>query len=181
MAKKAQPVRETATQPLFHFSEDPGIRLFRPHVAKTGSSTEPLVWALDAEHAPSYWFPRDCPRVCCWSRSEQADTAGLLGMGGARRLHAIEAAWLERMRACKLYVYLFDPSSFEPNIADAGYWVARQDVTPLSVEPVGDLLERHVEQGIELRIVRNLWPLIDEVMVSGLEFSIIRKMNAQPR
>ncbi len=22
--------------------------------------------AIDREHAPSYWFPRQCPRACCW-------------------------------------------------------------------------------------------------------------------
>jgi hypothetical protein len=44
---------------------------------------------------------------------------------------------------------------------------------------VGDLLARHTEAGIELRIVTNLWPLIDAIVSSGLEFSIIRKANAQ--
>lgn len=181
MAENAHSLPQKSARELLHYSEDPGIRLFRPHVAKTGSTTEPLVWALDAEHAPSYWFPRDCPRVCCWVRNDQVDKSGLLALGGTRRMHAIEAAWLERMRACKLHVYRFDPAPFEPNIADVGYWVAREDVTPLSVEPVGDLFDRHAEQGIELRIVTNLWPLIDAVMESGLEYSIIRKLNAQPR
>ncbi|HYU54233.1 MAG TPA: hypothetical protein VEK37_14875, partial [Gemmatimonadaceae bacterium] len=64
---------------------------------------------------------------------------------------------------------------------DAGYWVARDNIVPLSVKPVGDLLTRHAEAGIELRIVKNLWPLIDAAVASGLEFSIIRKANAQPR
>jgi hypothetical protein len=152
-------VKNTACR-LFHFSEDPGIALFRPHVAKTGSTTEPLVWAIDEVYAPSYWFPRDCPRVCCWARNDQVETAGtLLASGGARHLHAIEAVWLERMLRCKLYVYEFDAGAFQTRLADAGYWVAREDVTPLSVNPVGDLLSRHAEHGIELRIVRSLWPL----------------------
>ena len=46
---------------------------------------------------------------------------------------------------------------------------------------MGDLLQRHVEAGIELRIVTNLWPLIDAIVASGLEFSIIRQANAQGR
>jgi hypothetical protein len=169
---------------LYHFSEDPTIDLFRPHVARTSSETEPLVWALDKEHAPSYWFPRDCPRACCWVGNaapiSQAGAA-LLGFGGARRLHAIEGSWLEPVRACRLYAYEFDPALFQPKIAEAGYWVARRDVTPLTVSPVGDLLARHVEAEIELRVVRNLWPIIDAIVGSGLEFSIIRKANAQPR
>jgi uncharacterized protein DUF6886 len=59
--------------------------------------------------------------------------------------------------------------------------VAREEVRPLSVVPVGDLLAAHVKAQIELRIVPNLWPLIDAIVDSGLEFSIIRKANAQPR
>ena len=168
---------------LFHFSEDPGITRFRPHIALTASETEPFVWAVDEEHAPSYWFPRDCPRACCWAAKAPLSDAGatLLGLGGSQRLHAIEAVWLARFRECRLYVYEFAPGLFEPKVRDAGYWVTRQVVSPLSVFPVGDLLARHVEAGIELRIVRNLWPLIDTIVESGLEFSIIRKANAQPR
>jgi Family of unknown function (DUF6886) len=141
-----------------------------------------LVWTIDEEHAPSYWFPRDCPRACCWAAQPipGADEA-LLRLGGARRLHAIESSWLERVRACRLYAYELDPAPFKPGVAEAGYWVTREEVAPLSVSPVGDLLARHVEAGIELRIVRNLWPLIDAIMESGLQFSIIRKANAQQR
>ena len=168
---------------LFHFSEDPAIGLFRPHVAVTASEIEPLVWALDEAHAPSYWFPRDCPRACCWAGATPITEAGaaLLGSGGARRLHAIEDAWLQRVRMCRLFVYEFDSAHFEPKNADAGYWAARCDVVPLTVSPVGDLLARHIAAGIEFRVVRNLWPLIDAIVASGLEFSILRKANAQPR
>ena len=85
------------------------------------------------------------------------------------------------MRRCRLYLYQFDPAPFESRIAEAGDWIARQDVSPVSVTPVGDLLDRHAQAPIELRIVKNLWPLIDAIVASGLEFSIIRKGNAQPR
>jgi hypothetical protein len=96
-------------------------------------------------------------------------------------MHAIETAWLERVRNCELFAYELNPEPFTPKITDAGYWVARIPVEPISVTPVGDLLERHADGGIELRIVSNLWPLIDAIVASGLEFSIIRKGNAQPR
>jgi hypothetical protein len=154
---------------LLHFSEDPTIKTFRPHVARTSTEVEPFVWALDEEHAPSYWFPRDCPRACCWEQ------------GGSRRWHAIEDIWLERMQACRLYAYEFDPAPFRPKIPGAGYWVATEEVPAVCVTLVGDLLRRHAEAGIELRIVANLWPSIDSIMTSGLEFSIIRKTNAKPR
>jgi hypothetical protein len=46
---------------------------------------------------------------------------------------------------------------------------------------VGDLLERPVMAGIELRLLPNLWPLWDRVVASSLEFSGIRLRNAQAR
>lgn len=52
---------------LLHFSEDPGITEFVPHVAATAQQSEPYVWAVDAAQAPSYWFPRQCPRAMAWS------------------------------------------------------------------------------------------------------------------
>jgi hypothetical protein len=96
-------------------------------------------------------------------------------------MHAIEAAWLKRFRDCRLYVYEFDPAPFELKVPDAGYWTSRRGVVPLRVAPVGDLLARHTEAGIELRLLRNLWPLIDAIVTSGLDYSIVRAANAQPR
>jgi hypothetical protein len=85
------------------------------------------------------------------------------------------------MRTCRLYAYQFDSAGFELHVAEAGYWVSRDPVSPVSVTPVGDLISRHAETGIELRIVPNLWPVIDAIVGSGLEYSIIRKANAWPR
>jgi hypothetical protein len=96
-------------------------------------------------------------------------------------MHAIEAGWLERVRTCRLYAYEFDPSGFSLRNREAGYWVAQTEVEPISITAVGDLLARHVEARIEFRVVANLWPLIDAVVESGLEFSLIRKANALPR
>ncbi|MBA2308744.1 MAG: hypothetical protein H0W01_05455 [Pseudonocardiales bacterium] len=47
----------------WHFSEDPTITEFVPRTGAPGAPDECLVWAIDDEHAPAYWFPRDCPRV----------------------------------------------------------------------------------------------------------------------
>jgi hypothetical protein len=66
-------------------------------------------------------------------------------------------------------------------VPEAGYWATEETVSPLSVEPVGDLLELHAQAGIELRVVPNLWPVIDAIVASGLEFSISRSQNALPR
>ena len=55
-------VRPPASE-LLHFSEDPSITGFVPHVAATAQERRPYVWAVDFDQAPGYWFPRDCPRV----------------------------------------------------------------------------------------------------------------------
>jgi hypothetical protein len=52
-------------------------------------------------------------------------------------------------------------------------------VTPLSVEPVGDLLMALIGAGVELRITPRLIPLWGRVIRSSLEFSGTRLRNAQ--
>jgi hypothetical protein len=168
---------------LLHFSEDPDIKEFRPHVPASSPDNPPMVWAVDEAHAPGFWFPRAAPRACCWRADKPLTAIGrnLLGMGAVSRMHAIESVWLERMRACRIYVYRFDPAPFEAHNKDAGYFSTGETISPFSVEPLGDLLALHAAANIELRIVPNLWPVIDAIVASGLEFSIIRKMNALPR
>ena len=168
---------------LLHFSEDPNIEVFRPHVPASSPDNPPMVWTVDAEHAPGFWFPRQAPRACCWSIGKPLSAIGrsLLGMGAGTRMHAVESVWLERMRACRMYVYRFDAAPFALYNADAGYYATKETVAPLSVEPAGDLLALHAAANVELRIVPNLWPVIDAIVASGLEFSIIRKANALPR
>src|SRR5438445_9179842 len=66
---------------LFHFSEEPTIQRFEPHVPQPQPEASPLVWAIDEAHAPNYFFPRDCPRVCFWSgpRTTRADRERYFG------------------------------------------------------------------------------------------------------
>lgn len=170
-------------QTLLHFSENTDIRVFEPHVPASSPHNPPMVWAVDEAHAPGFWFPRDAPRACCWSIGKPLTDIGraLIGMGATTRMHAIETGWLNRMRACKMYVYRFDAAPFRIYDIPAGYFSATETIRPLSVEPIGDLLDLHVKAGIELRVVPNLWPVIDAIIASGLEFSIIRKANAKPR
>jgi hypothetical protein len=56
----------------------------------------------------------------------------------------------------------------------------RAGVEPSEVVELGDLLARHADAMIELRIVPNLWPLWEAVAASTLECSGIRLRNAQP-
>lgn len=167
---------------LFHFSEDPNIERFVPHVPPTNPSQAPAVWAIDGPHAPLYWFPRDCPRVTAWPRQTDspADFQAVFGTD-ASRLQATELGWLERMRSTVLYRYEFEPSPFEPWGEAAGQWISHQTVEPMRVVAVGGLLDEHAEAGVELRFVKNLWHLADLVVDDRWEFSAVRMSNAQPR
>ena len=156
---------------LLHFSEDASIREFRPHRPLGREDEPPRVWAIDELHAPLYWFPRECPRVTFWPADDPRPH---------RRVHAIEWGWLERMRTTRLFVYRLDGASFVPAPGGGG-WVSGETVRPLSVEPVGDLLDRHADAGIELRLLTDLWPLNDWVVAAGVEFGMVRMRNAQPR
>ena len=162
---------------VLHFSEDPAISVFRPHVPPTNPEMQPMVWAIDEPHSPLYWFPRDCPRVAYWA--DDGSPPDRLGPTTASRVHAIEASWFERARACRLYTYRFDAAPFEPWAEADGHWVASESVEPISVEPVGDLLARHAAAGIELRIVPSLQVLVEPVVASGYRFSMVRMANAQ--
>ena len=63
----------------------------------------------------------------------------------------------------------------------SGYWLSRQPVARIEVVELGDLVARHEQAGIELRVVPNLWLLWDRVVSSTLEFSGIRLRNAEPQ
>jgi uncharacterized protein DUF6886 len=165
---------------LWHASDDGTIESLRPHRAPTSDRDDELVWAIDDAHLPAYFFPRDCPRATFWRCPRTRDEDAVL-LGGARRVHAIEWRWWERFRDGRIFLYRLPAETFELMDADAGYHVSRAEVRPLERLEVPDLVEKHAELGIELRIVDNLWPLWDRVVASSLCFSGIRLRNAQPR
>jgi hypothetical protein len=167
---------------VYHFSEDPDIARFVPHVPRTNPHSPARVYAIDGEHEPLYWFPRDCPRVTVWADdAAQQELLAARFTTSSRRLHAIESSWLAGMREVELYRYAFDAAAFAPWEEADGQWISEEVVEPLGVEPCGDPLQRHVEAGIELRVVGDLWPLRDAVVATGLPFSIVRMANAVPR
>jgi hypothetical protein len=162
-------------------SEDASIETFVPHVSATAESTEPRVWAIDTRHLPLYWFPRDCPRGTFWAAPETTPEDADRLLAGASRVHAIEDAWLERFRRARVVAYRLPETTFAPDPEVGGYWLSREAVEPLEVVELGDLLVRHAEARIELRVVPSLWQLWDRVVSSSLEFSGMRLRNAQPR
>jgi hypothetical protein len=165
---------------LYHFSEEPDIRVFEPRVAPSTVVTEPLVWAITADRQVMYFFPRDCPRACFWpgEHTTDADRERFFGTVDARMIIAVEAAWLDRIRATTLYRYTMPPDTFAPRDHGAGHWISRETVTPLSVEAIDDLLGAIVRERVELRITGSLVALWKDVIQSTLDFSGTRLRNA---
>ena len=171
---------------VLHFSEDPTITIFRPHVARTARQPEPYVWAVDHERAPDYWFPRQCPRavVRAGPTTTAADRDRLIGAGDGSRVHAIEYSWLPALLTTKLYAYRLPADRFRPfgDAASPHAHVSPEPVEPLGpAEPVGDLLACHAAAGIQLRVLDNLWAYWDEAAASTAVFSGIRLHTARPR
>jgi hypothetical protein len=167
---------------LHHFSEDPAIERFVPHVPATNPNHPPAVWAIDAAHAPLYWFPRDCPRVTVWAGTD-AELAAFQECftTAASRLHAIEHAWLPSTQRVELYRYDLPAGSFAPWTDADGQWISTESVVPLGVAAVGNVIDLHARASIELRIVPSLWPLRDVVAAGPWPFSLVRMLNAQAR
>jgi hypothetical protein len=164
---------------LWHVSEDSAIRRFEPRANPAHDSPEALVWAVDDEHVPAYWFPRDLPRGTFWAveSTTDADVERFLTGDRGRRVHAIESSWLTALRAARVFAYRLPTASFQPYAAAAGYWVSHEAVEPLECVALGDLVQRHAEAGIELQLVPELGPLWERVVASTLEFSGIRLRN----
>lgn len=181
MRDPAPPYRGEGPHALWHVSEDASIVVFAPHATEL-SPDEPLVWATDTRHLPLFWFPRDCPRATFWAGAATSDddVERFLDGDRSRRVHAVEGAWLERIRGARVVAYRLPGESFEPHPGVGGYWISRATVEPLELVELGDPLARHAEAGLELRLVDNLWPLWNRVIASTLEFSGIRLRNAAP-
>jgi hypothetical protein len=167
---------------LYHFSEDPSITRFVPHVPLTNPTHAPAVWAIDERHAPLYWFPRGCPRVTAWPRDAD-ERAGFREAfcTTADRVHAIELGWLYAMRTTTLYRYHLDASSFRPWSDASGQWICESIVEPINMDSFGDLLARHADAAIDLRLVPSLWPMRDLAASDRWDYSIVRMSNARPR
>ena len=164
---------------LFHVSEESGIERFEPRPSRY--TDEPVVWAIDADRLRNYLLPRECPRVTYSAGPETtvADVERFLGSSPA--VIAVESAWLERLRSCRLYCYHLPPATFECLDECAGYFVSRVPAVPTHVQVVDDLLAALLGRGVELRFVPDLWPLRDAVVSSTLRYSLIRMRNALPR
>jgi hypothetical protein len=162
---------------LWHVSEDPTIEVFHPHHSELHALDEPRVWAVDTRYQWLYWFPRDCPRACFNADDDTTDEDVERWLDGdrTRRVSVIECGWLERFRAARVCAYRLPAEEFEPWDK---FFVSRETVVPHELVELGDLLARHADAGVELRIAPYLYPLWDKVVETSLEFSGIRLRNA---
>jgi hypothetical protein len=162
---------------VWHLSEDPSLSRFLPRMPARGE--QPLVWAVDTRHAPMFWFPRDCPRGCIWPSSSTSpeDREAFFGQSSASRVHVMESGWLRRMQECRLYAYRLPHEQFRPHEV-GGYWVAEEPVDAVDQVVLDDLVPRHADAGIELRITPSIWPFWRRVVNSTVEFSGSRLRNA---
>lgn len=167
---------------LYHFSEDPSIELFRPHVAKTSAiQDEALVWAIDDWHAPMYFVPRDCPRVCFWAgpNTTPEDRNRWLQLPEPRFMMVVETNWIERIRSARVYRYTMPEVSFAPVGNARGTYISRETMAPLRVDPVGDLLAAIAGADVQLRDLARIGLLWKQVHLdSTLAHSGIRLLNA---
>jgi hypothetical protein len=167
---------------LWHFSEDPELSRFEPHVAPTSDDPRPLVWAIDTRHAPMFWFPRECPRGCIWrtTTTSEGDRERFFGLGSALRIHVIESAWYDTMAESRVFAYRLPSESFEPHEV-GGYWISSEPVVAEERVELDQLVGRHARADIELRVTPSLWPFWDEVVASSVGFSGIRLRNSTTR
>ena len=177
------PEGETVAPPVhdlvFHYSEDGTITRFAPHVPQTNPSHPPAVWAMDAEHSPLYWFPRDCPRISVWANTtEQMSLMRDVFETDATRICACESQWVEGMRAARVYRYSFDKALFAPWADADGQYIAAGVVHPLEVDLIDDLMAMHAAAEVELRFTPRLGTLMDRMLASGLPFGFVRIRDA---
>ena len=164
---------------VWHVSEDPSLSRFLPRRRATNHGKRPLVWAVDTRHVPMFWFPRDCPRGCIWpvSTTTPEDREEFFGHSAANRVHVMEGSWLRRMQECRLYAYRLPHEAFRPHEV-GGYWVADEPVEAVEQVVIDDLVARHADAGIELRITPSIWPFWRRVASSTVEFSGSRLRNS---
>jgi hypothetical protein len=138
------------------------------------------VWALDREHAPLYWFPRNCPRISVWAYdAEQRERLSERFQTDASRICAAETAWLPAVRDTQVYEYSFDAARFAPWAEADGQYISGDVLTPDDVVLLDDVLALHAQHDVELRFTPKLGRLMDEMLESRLPFSFVRIRDAR--
>jgi hypothetical protein len=170
---------------LFHVSEENNINVFVPRnpTRPDLDPLTPLVWAISEKCLPNFLTPRNCPRVTYYigDRATEMDIATFLSSKDEKHVVAIEYKDVESLIATSLYLYEFDPSSFELQDANAGYYVSKRTEKPIRVIKLINLVKELECRQVELKIVNNLWALADRIKLSSLNWSLCRMNFASER
>lgn len=168
-------------QRLFHISQESDIAVFHPRTSPSffESITSDVVFAVSERLIHNYLLPRECPRVTYYAgdATSKADAKHFLPPG-SDYVVAVEHRWLAAIVTTRLFCYEFPADGFRVLDEGAGYYVSEQAVVPSAVTVIEDIPEALFEKGVELRFVRNLWPLAEAVKKSSMQFSLIRMRNA---
>jgi hypothetical protein len=172
---------------LFHFSDDPDIRVFEPRPVRVaidrGSDgawlNGPLVWAIDSAHSLLYLFPRDCPRIVIWptARTSAQDRADWFGDVTARAVAYVEEDWRDRIAGGVIHRYRMPSDGFSAT-GDPGTWVSGRAVVPSGLDTLRDLPAAMAAEGMELRFLPRLTPLAP-IWRTSLHASGLRLRNAK--
>ena len=171
------------TPPIFHFSDDPNIKLFEPRTHASWPDLAPRVWAVEDRMLHTFLVPRDCPRVTYYALDSSTDEDVAIYLDGdrARFTVRVEQGWLKRIQQATLYLYRLPEETFTSFDAGAGYWVSDGAVKPTSMDTISNLPDAMTQRNVDFSPVPSLWPLFDAVAASTLQFSMIRMRFAQPR
>lgn len=142
----------------------------------------PVVWAIDQEHEFTFYFPRDCPRIV-YTRTEgisNEDNHKFFGLTDSNIVITVEVDWYKRINETTTFRYELPRVSFKLFDEFAGYYISEEEVKPIGITPLDNLIERITELNIELRITPNLNPLREALLRSSIkDFGIHRFENAK--
>ena len=85
------------------------------------------------------------------------------------------------MKDTTLYLYEFDISNFELQDEIAGYYVSKVPQIPKAKHQISNLFSELLTRNIVVRIVDDLWDIVDKIQSSTLNWSLIKMKNAKAK